>query len=209
MGKHSQKQNNTVLRNTAALTVAGLGGAAAFAGTAGAATVVVPGTTMTFEVAGLENASQDLAKIPGIEQWVPEVAAKYNADVNGAPVVSEQAAPVKTDGERVLEAAQSKIGSPYRWGAAGPNAFDCSGLTSWAYSQVGKHIPRTSYAQAAQGTPVAFKDLQAGDIIAFYSGASHVGIYTGHGTVVHAINESKPLSETSLEYMPFHSAVRF
>ena len=99
--------------------------------------------------------------------------------------------------------------APYVWGATGPNAFDCSGLTSWAYAQVGKHIPRTSYAQAAQGTPVSRDALRPGDIVAFYSGASHVGIYTGHGTVIHAINEGTPLSESSLDYMPFHSAVRF
>ena len=103
----------------------------------------------------------------------------------------------------------SKIGSPYVWGATGPNSFDCSGLTSWAYKQVGKDIPRTSEAQAASGTKISRNDLQAGDIVAFYSGASHVGIYTGHGTVIHATTEGKPLAETSMDYMPFHSAVRY
>ena len=206
MGKHSRRSNKTVQR-TAIASVVTFGATAALAGPAQAAQVHVPNTDITFEVAGLENIP-NIASVPGITEWVPSLAgqaaqADYSA-IAAAPV----AQPV-SQGQQVVDAARSKIGSPYVWGATGPNAFDCSGLTSWAYAQVGKSIPRTSYAQAAGGTPVSYNNLQAGDIVAFYSGASHVGIYSGHGTVIHAIQSGTPLSETSLDYMPFHSAVRY
>ena len=80
----------------------------------------------------------------------------------------------------------SKQGAPYVWGATGPSSFDCSGLTSWAYNQVGKSIPRTSGAQASGGTPVSLNALQPGDIISYYSGASHVAIYIGDGKHIHS-----------------------
>ncbi len=112
-------------------------------------------------------------------------------------------------GQAIVNAAASKEGSPYAWGAAGPNSFDCSGLVYWAYQQVGKTIPRTSQAMVASGTPVSLDALQPGDIIAYYSGASHVGIYTGHGTIIDALNQNTVVQERSLHYMPIHSAVRF
>ena len=103
----------------------------------------------------------------------------------------------------------SKVGAPYAWGAAGPNAFDCSGLTSWAHKQVGKNIPRTSQAQAGGGKPVAIKDLRPGDIVSYYGGASHVAIYIGNGKVVHAVNSGTPVQVNDLNYMPVNNAVRF
>ncbi|MCF1693437.1 C40 family peptidase [Corynebacterium argentoratense] len=202
MGKHSRRNDN-VVRRTAVASAVTLGAAAALTQPAQAAEVVVPNTDIRFEVAGLENVP-NLAAIPGVAQYVPGLQGQAAA----APYVALGSSDLGS-GQSIVNAAASKIGAPYVWGATGPNAFDCSGLTSWAYAQVGKHIPRTSYAQAAQGTPVSRDALRPGDIVAFYSGASHVGIYTGHGTVIHAINEGTPLSESSLDYMPFHSAVRF
>lgn len=209
MGKHSRRTSSTA-RNTAVASALTIGAAATLAQPANAAEITVPGSDIRFEVAGLENVP-NIANVPGVAAWVPSLAgqaapANYNAVANFVPPAP---APAPSQGQAIVNAAASKIGAPYVWGATGPNAFDCSGLTSWAYAQVGKHIPRTSYAQAAQGTPVAFNAMQPGDIVAFYSGASHVGIYTGHGTVIHAINSGTPLSETSVNYMPFHSAVRF
>lgn len=211
MGKHRQVNSNAT-RNVVAASAVALGATAAIAQPAQAAEVVIPDTGYSVEVAGIENV-QGINNVPGIDQWIPSLANQaspvaYSAVVD-APAVEAQAAPAQSTGQAIVDVARSKIGSPYGWGAAGPNAFDCSGLTSWAYSQVGKSIPRTSQAQATQGTPVAYSDLQAGDIVAFYSGASHVGIYSGHGTVIHALNESTPLSESPIDYMPFYSAVRF
>lgn len=128
---------------------------------------------------------------------------------NPVEAVSGVASATSSVGQQIVAAARSKIGSPYVYGAAGPNAFDCSGLTSWAYAQVGKSIPRTSQAQSSGGIQVSRDQLQAGDIIAYYSGASHVAIYTGNGTVIHAVNSGTPVKEDPIDYMPYYNAVRF
>ncbi|GAA1472686.1 C40 family peptidase [Corynebacterium felinum] len=208
MAKH-RRQSSTVARNAAAVTaVAAV--TTVVVPTAEAAQVVVPGTGISVEVAGIENV-QGIANVPGIDQWIPSLAGQGGAANYSALVEAPKVEEVKTQsvGEAVLAAARSKIGAPYVWGAKGPNAFDCSGLTTWAYEQVGKKIPRTSYAQAAQGQRVAYQDLQPGDIVVFYSGASHVGIYAGNGRVVHAVTQGTPLQEAPMGNMPFHSAVRF
>ncbi|RCW44053.1 cell wall-associated NlpC family hydrolase [Halopolyspora algeriensis] len=85
-----------------------------------------------------------------------------------------------------VQAALSKQGSPYVWGAEGPNRFDCSGLMYWAYQQVGVSIPRSSSAQAQTGKPVSASQLKPGDLVFYYSPVSHVGMYVGNGNVVHA-----------------------
>lgn len=206
MAKH-RKPSNNVARNAAAASAVAVGATAVLANPAQAAEVYIPNTGLSFEVAGIENI-QGIENIPGIEQWIPSLSGQAGTNYN-AVVAGPNAAPSVPTGQQIVDIARSKIGSPYVWGAAGPNAFDCSGFTTWVYSQVGKAIPRTSYAQAAGGQKVSFDQLQAGDIIAFYAGASHVGIYSGHGTVIHALNEGTPLAETSLEYMPFHSATRY
>ncbi|AZA13971.1 C40 family peptidase [Corynebacterium choanae] len=206
MGKHSRR-TNTVAARTAKVSVLSLSASAAFAGGAQAAEVQIPNTGITFNVDGLENVP-NIGAVPGIAEWVPSLADQAS-DTNFAAIAEVPVQQLPSEGQRIVDIAATKIGSPYQWGATGPNAFDCSGLTSWAYAQVGKHIPRTSYAQAAAGTPVSYNDLQAGDIVAFYSGATHVGIYTGHGTVINAVDYGTPLSETPMSHMPFHSAVRF
>ncbi|GAA4814354.1 C40 family peptidase [Streptomyces ziwulingensis] len=86
-----------------------------------------------------------------------------------------------------FSAAQSKIGSPYVYGATGPSSYDCSGLTSWAYAQAGVSIPRTSEAQSQIGTRItSVNDLQVGDLVFFFNDLHHVGLYAGNGQVLHA-----------------------
>lgn len=107
-----------------------------------------------------------------------------------------------------MQNALGKLGTPYRWGAAGPSAFDCSGLTSWAFKQAGVSLPRTSRAQATVGTPVAKANLQPGDLVFFYKPVSHVGIYIGNGQVVHASTSGQPVKIGNVSAMPFNSARR-
>ncbi|GAB2740317.1 C40 family peptidase [Streptomyces bullii] len=84
-------------------------------------------------------------------------------------------------------AAQSKLGSPYVYGATGPSSFDCSGLTSWAYAQAGVSIPRTSEAQSQIGTKIySVSDLKVGDLVFFFNDLHHVGLYAGNGQIIHA-----------------------
>lgn len=95
--------------------------------------------------------------------------------------------PVPSEGSsRAVQAAMSQIGSSYVWGGASPGSFDCSGLVMWAYGQTGKSLPHSSQALARGGTPVSLDDLQPGDLITYYSDASHVSMYVGDGNVIHA-----------------------
>lgn len=211
MAKH-RRQGNLNTRRIASTAAVAATAAVTVPAAANAAEVVVPETDIRFEVAGLENVP-NIKQLPNIDRYIPafkaDQGAGYAAAVE-APVAEAPApAPVQSVGEKVLEAARSAVGSPYIYGANGPSAFDCSGLTSWAYRQAGVSIPRTSQAQASAGTPVSLDSLQPGDIIVYYSGASHVGIYTGHGTIIDALNSGTPVGERSLNYMPIHSAVRF
>jgi GH25 family lysozyme M1 (1,4-beta-N-acetylmuramidase) len=99
----------------------------------------------------------------------------------------------------IVAAARSRIGDPYVWGAAGPHAFDCSGLCVWAYAQAGVTIPRTSQQQCAAGIPVHRDELQPADIVVYYSDASHVALYSGNGMVVEASTYGVPVKETPLD----------
>jgi cell wall-associated NlpC family hydrolase len=107
-----------------------------------------------------------------------------------------------------MQNALSKLGAPYRWGAEGPYAFDCSGLVNWAYENAGISLPRTSRALSNVGIPVAKSDLRPGDLVFFYHPVSHVGIYIGDGKIVHASNRSDPVKISPMSYMPFNSARR-
>lgn len=104
--------------------------------------------------------------------------------------------------------AHQKLGSPYVWGATGPNAFDCSGLVQAAYRAAGVSLPRTTYSQIAAGRRVDRSELLPGDLVFFYAGISHVGIYVGNGRMIHAPNPSAPVRVAPLDEMPFAGATR-
>ncbi|MFG2354640.1 NlpC/P60 family protein [Streptomyces sp. NPDC048521] len=104
--------------------------------------------------------------------------------------------------------AYAKLGSPYVWGATGPNAFDCSGLVQAAYRSAGISLPRTTYAQINAGRRVSRSELQPGDLVFFYSGVSHVGLYVGGGRMIHAPNPSAPVRLAPIDEMPFAGATR-
>ncbi|MBT3154626.1 C40 family peptidase [Streptomyces sp. CHD11] len=117
----------------------------------------------------------------------------------------------RAPGTRAAEAiayAHEKIGSPYVWGATGPDAFDCSGLVQAAYRSAGVSLPRTTYAQINAGRRVARSALLPGDLVFFYPGISHVGIYIGDGQMIHAPNPSAPVRVAPLDAMPFAGATR-
>lgn len=104
-------------------------------------------------------------------------------------------------GDKLVSLAKSKLGCKYVWGATGPNTFDCSGLTSWCYKQVGISIPRTSLEQSKGGKAVSKSNLQPGDLIFWKTTSAevgHVGMYVGNGQFIHAPNKSKPVKYDSL-----------
>ncbi|MGA5809148.1 NlpC/P60 family protein [Streptomyces cellulosae] len=104
--------------------------------------------------------------------------------------------------------ARQKLGSPYVWGATGPDAFDCSGLVLAAYRSAGVSLPRTTYAQIDAGRRVSRSELLPGDLVFFYSGISHVGLYIGNGQMIHAPNPSAPVRVAPVDQMPFAGATR-
>jgi peptidoglycan DL-endopeptidase CwlO len=99
----------------------------------------------------------------------------------------------------VLEAALAQVGDPYVWGGTGPDGFDCSGLTSFAYAAAGVSLPHSSRSQSRMGVAVSRNDLMPGDLVFFYSPISHVGIYIGGGKMVHARTHGVPVAVTSVD----------
>jgi cell wall-associated NlpC family hydrolase len=115
------------------------------------------------------------------------VGTDTTADVGGSadPLAGVVAPPAGPGGSGAVSVAMRYIGTPYVWGGSSPSGFDCSGLTSYSYAQVGISIPRTSYGQWGAGPHVARDDLQPGDLV-FFNGLGHVGMYVGGGNFIHA-----------------------
>ena len=104
--------------------------------------------------------------------------------------------------QAIVNTAKAQIGKKKAWGAEGPNAFDCSGLTYYIYKQNGITIPRTSREQSNFGTTVSKSNLQPGDLLFFSTdgsgGVSHVGIYVGNGQMVHVSSSKNSVISTSI-----------
>jgi cell wall-associated NlpC family hydrolase len=111
--------------------------------------------------------------------WAEGVKDQYGA-VKSGPLQPGEAAVA------AVRFALAQLGRPYQWGATGPGTYDCSGLTSTAYRQVGLAIPRVSRDQAGFGEPVAFNNLVPGDLVFFGNPVHHVGMYYQGGLMVHA-----------------------
>ncbi|QNH95834.1 C40 family peptidase [Corynebacterium anserum] len=207
MGKHNLHKSS-IKRNAAVAAAVGVGATILSPAAAQAAPVAIPNTNYSVDVpSGL--ADQVKSYIGENGNVAPSQAKVSQSESSPVSQLTKPAAPKSSKGQQIADFALSKIGSPYVWGAAGPNSFDCSGLTSWAHSQAGISIPRTSSAQASSGTPVSLNNLEPGDVVSYYGGASHVAIYIGDGKVVHAINSGTSVKVTDMNYMPIHNAVRF
>jgi cell wall-associated NlpC family hydrolase len=144
--------------------------AAAEAETLAAAVAAIPTETLPFSAKRLKAIEKALAKRSAI-----------NAKAK------------RSRGPGALSAARSRAGDPYRYGAAGPSAFDCSGLTQWAYARVGESLPHSSGAQVGRTARVGRPGI--GDLVFFTSGGSvyHVGLYAGGGKVFHASRPGTPV----------------
>jgi cell wall-associated NlpC family hydrolase len=104
--------------------------------------------------------------------------------------------------------AMAQVGKAYVYGAAGPSAFDCSGLTMMAWAQAGVALPHSSSAQYSSGPHIAASDLRPGDLVFYYSPISHVGMYIGNGMIVNALNPGAGVRVSALYSMPYVGAVR-
>ncbi|HTV11319.1 MAG TPA: NlpC/P60 family protein [Acidimicrobiales bacterium] len=99
-----------------------------------------------------------------------------------------------------VAAAESRVGDPYVWGAAGPDAFDCSGLVMWAYDQAGVYLPHYSGAQFADTTQIPMSDLEPGDLVFPADPGQHVAMYVGNGDIVQA-----PYTGADVQIVPLTS----
>ncbi len=107
-----------------------------------------------------------------------------------------------------VRTAYAQLGDPYVYGAGGPNAFDCSGLTSYAWRAAGVSLPHSSSAQYGSGPHVSRSNLQPGDLVFFYSPISHVGIYIGGGKMIDAPHPGLTVRITAISQLPYSGAVR-
>ncbi|CAM5504487.1 MULTISPECIES: NlpC/P60 family protein [Streptomyces] len=158
----------------------------------------------------LDEARAHLARLTGGERALDDRADR-SASAARTALAAPGSAAAQAPNARAAAAvsyAYTKLGSPYVWGATGPNAFDCSGLTQAAYRAAGVSLPRTTYSQIGAGRRVARSELLPGDLVFFYSGISHVGLYIGNGQMIHAPNPSAPVRVAPLDEMPFAGATR-
>ncbi|MDP5314179.1 NlpC/P60 family protein [Streptomyces poriferorum] len=157
----------------------------------------------------LAEARQLLARLSPAER------ASYDASEGGrGSAHADRSAPrgsAQAPNARAAEAvafAYTALGKPYVWGATGPSSFDCSGLTQAAYRSAGVSLPRTTYTQINAGRRVSQSELAPGDLVFFYSGVTHVGLYIGNGQMIHAPRPGAPVRVAPIDQMPFAGATR-
>jgi cell wall-associated NlpC family hydrolase len=150
----------------------------------------------------VRKVKNEIASILAEQQRQAEIA-RHEAEVRVAswhsnpPPPSAGPVPSSSVGTSVVRYAMSRVGAPYMWGAAGPDAFDCSGLVVWSFAQVGISLPHYSYDLMGMGVPVSYDELEPGDLVFFYGG-SHVGIYVGGGQFIHAPHTGTVVQVNSL-----------
>ncbi|WP_431953810.1 C40 family peptidase [Nocardia lijiangensis] len=205
MGKHSLQRESRLPNSVKGALVMGAVAAtgAMPAVPAMAATINIPGIG-GFDVPVPQEFEQPVQQLN--QQLSQALAAPQGAAPQQAPLAAPQFPNFQmpnpfevqnSPGDVALDAAKSKVGAMYSWGAAGPSSFDCSGLVKWAYRQAGIDLPRTSFEQSHVGAPVAFQDLQPGDIVVT-NGGGHVGLYAGDGKLLNAVQSGQPVSYTPL-----------
>lgn len=134
----------------------------------------------------------------------PDVAPEPMAAMPSMP-----SGPAEGEGAVAVQAALTRLGDPYVWGGSGPGAFDCSGLVMWAFGQAGVALPHSSQALAAGGQPVSLEDMQPGDVVNYYSDASHTAIYIGDGLMVHASTFGVPVAVSPVNNAPIFNVRRY
>ncbi len=147
---------------------------------------------------------------PGLEHWEPlKLVAAHPVHSGLAPVVAKVPAPGSRAGSIAVRAALTRLGDPYVWAAAGPNAFDCSGLVVWSFQQAGVPLPHSSQLLATGGRAVPLEQIQPGDVITFYPSASHVALYVGDHKMVHASTYGVPVAVVPMNNSQIHNVRRY
>jgi cell wall-associated NlpC family hydrolase len=140
-------------------------------------------------------------------RWAPQLVSAARPAVPVA--LAAVPGPGSAAGPIAVRAALTRLGDPYVWAAAGPHAFDCSGLVVWSFQQAGVSLPHSSQQLAAGGRPVALDQMRPGDVITYYSSASHVGLYVGGGKMVHASTYGVPVAVAPIDNAPIYNVRRY
>lgn len=141
------------------------------------------------------------AEIKRLTAMLPKTSVR----VEGCPPIDGV---VSTAAQIAIKTACAQVGKWYEWGANGPNTFDCSGLTQYAYKPAGIYLTHFTGAQWNEGRPVSRAEARPGDLVFFYSDLHHVGMYVGNGLIVHASRAGVPVKMARMEYMPYMGARR-
>lgn len=160
----------------------------------------------------LDHRAEEMAeRVDEVRRRVDALSDTQRALWTGGPVMPPDyvAPPVDGVNSAALRVALTRLGAQYSWGATGPSTFDCSGLMVWSYAREAKTLPRSSQAQAAAGAPVAMVDIQPGDLVIYYPGATHVGMYAGDGLVLHAPTYGVPVKLDKVDSMPISGIRRY
>ena len=154
----------------------------------------------------IDQYQADFARLSAEEQAA--VTAALAGPSLAAPAVAELPVVPGSAAAIAISAALAQVGAPYVWGSSGPDGFDCSGLTAFAYAAAGVSLPHSSRSQSQMGREVSRSELQPGDIVYFYSPVSHVGLYIGNGMMVHARTFGQPVAVTSVDQGGYAGARR-
>ncbi|GAB2753143.1 C40 family peptidase [Streptomyces bullii] len=123
-------------------------------------------------------------------------------------ILDEITGEASEQGRKAVEYATAQLGKPYQWGAEGPKTYDCSGLTSQAWASAGQGIPRTSQEQWKRLKHVDIEDMRPGDLVIYFDDASHVALYIGDGSIVHAPRPGRTVTIAGAGTMPILGVVR-
>jgi cell wall-associated NlpC family hydrolase len=171
-----------------------------------------------------ETAQQQIARVTSLESAMSAKTSAIQAEINkvNSSAMSQAMAIFNQTGQYpdiaipggsgvgavALRAALSKRGDPYVWGAAGPGAFDCSGLVMWAYAQEGISLPHYTGSQWGSGQHISRSQLEPGDLVFFFADISHVGIYIGNGLMVDAPSFGQDVQVQPIDWGIYVGAVR-
>lgn len=115
-----------------------------------------------------------------------DAAALRTRRAPAPPPIDFAALPTSPNARIAVQTAYAQIGKSYRYGASGPDSFDCSGLTMYSWGKAGVGLPHSSRAQYSATKRVARSNLQPGDLVFFGRPIHHVGIYIGNGNMINA-----------------------
>jgi cell wall-associated NlpC family hydrolase len=157
--------------------------------------------------AAAQAAAAALARQQAADEAARQAAAQQNN--NGGGSGSPDPAATGSNGAQIaLKWAYAELGKPYVWGAAGPDTFDCSGLTQYVWAKAGVYLPHYTGDQWNSGRHVSRGELQPGDLVFYFSDLHHMAIYIGNGQVIQAPHTGDVVKISPLDVDPYAGAVR-